>query len=227
MIGMLTGTVTGPEPGLLLVSTGGVGYEVTCAPATWAQAQGGTDKKSVSIGQERTLFIHTAVSDDGIRLYGFGSRDELRLFRLLITVDRVGPRAALALAGSMPFSDLIAAIRLGNVDALARAPGIGKKTAQRIILELREKSNDLLDAGTALGPPSDLRLTALTTLTAMGFPDADAREALDATSGGEDSASRKLEEIVRLALRYLDRPTGHRESIGALGTKTAGTRSHE
>ena len=93
--------------------------------------------------REVTLHVHTAVSDDAIRLYGFLGRDELRLFRLLIGVERIGPKAALSILGRAELPAMVRAIRDGDVALVATVPGIGRRTAERVILELRDRLADL------------------------------------------------------------------------------------
>ncbi|MBL4776012.1 MAG: Holliday junction branch migration protein RuvA [Mariprofundus sp.] len=131
MIGWLSGTVRSLDPaGTVIIETGGVGYEVTMSMQTLCKLKQG-DKAELS--------IHTHVREDQITLFGFGNASERGMFRKLTTVSGIGARMALNLMSGMPADDLIRAIESADDLALARTPGIGKKTAQRLILELQGK----------------------------------------------------------------------------------------
>lgn len=142
MIGWLSGTVRQLDPvGIVLLDTGGVGYEIHLSLQTLCGLQ--QDKPA-------ELFIHTHVREDQITLFGFASPKERVLFRRLTSVSGIGARLGLNLMSGMPIDELVRAIEHGDDAAIARTPGIGKKTAQRLILELRGK----LDAPEATGAPA-------------------------------------------------------------------------
>jgi len=131
MIAQLRGLILEKHPNQVIVEAGGVGYDVAIPVSTYAALP---DK-----GAEVRLHIHTHVREDTLALYGFLTADEKMLFERLITVSGVGPKLAVTVLSGFPAAELIAAIRGGAVDQLVRIPGIGKKTAERIVLELREK----------------------------------------------------------------------------------------
>jgi len=131
MIGWLSGSVRDIDPtGTVVVETHGVGYEVTLSMQTLC---------TLKIGENCELFIHTHVREDQLLLFGFGSSNERALFRKLTSVSGIGAKIALNMLSGMSESQLLDAIEHGDDAALARTPGIGKKTAQRVILELRGK----------------------------------------------------------------------------------------
>jgi holliday junction DNA helicase RuvA len=139
MIGWLSGTVRDIDPvGLVVLDTGGVGYEVHLSLQTLCRLQQ---------GQKAELHIHTHVREDQLMLFGFGSPAERALFRKLTTVSGIGARLGLNLMSGISVEDLMQAIEHGDDAAIARTPGIGKKTAQRLILELKGK----LDSGHVSG----------------------------------------------------------------------------
>jgi Holliday junction DNA helicase RuvA len=150
------------------------------------------------IGDPVTLYTHLHVREDALTLYGFAQADERDLFELLLTVTGVGPRVALALLSALPAESLRAAIAGGDSDTLMRVPGVGKKIAGRIILDLRGKI-----AAPATAPTVELRgveREVMMALTNLGYSIADAQEAVRAVP---DDPSLPLEERVRLALRAL------------------------
>ena len=142
MIGWLSGTVRQLDPiGIVLLDTGGVGYEIHLSLQTLCALQ--TDAPA-------ELFIHTHVREDQITLFGFTSPKERALFRRLTSVSGIGARLGLNLMSGMPVDELVRAVERGDDAAIARTPGIGKKTAQRLILELRGK----LEGTDAAGAPA-------------------------------------------------------------------------
>ncbi len=150
MIAHLRGTIVEKHPNQVVVETGGVGYDVNIPISTYAALP---DK-----GVEVRLHIHTHVREDALALYGFLSPDEKMLFERLITVSGIGPSLAVKVLSGLPVAELIAAIRGAAIDHLVRIPGIGKKTAERIVLELREK---LPPAAEAVLPGARPTLSAL------------------------------------------------------------------
>lgn len=119
------------HPNQVIVEAGGVGYDVTIAVPTFT--------KLPDVGAEVRLRIHTHVREDALSLYGFSSQDEKNLFEKLISVGGIGPTLAIKVLSGLAAADLIAHIRRGEVEKLVRIPGIGKKTAERMVLELRDK----------------------------------------------------------------------------------------
>jgi holliday junction DNA helicase RuvA len=200
LIGRLRGRVASEEvSGLVLVDVGGVGYEVTTPAGTLGRARR-------SGGDEVELVIHTHVREEAFELFGFASEQERRVFRLLIGVPNVGPKTAVGVLSALPAAELSRAVRMGDVARLTKVPGIGKKTAERLVLELKEKLT--LDGPTESAPgttPSQpaggaaARLTSA--LTNMGYRASEAEKAV--TSLGPRVDSSPLTELLREALAIL------------------------
>ena len=131
MIALLRGVLLEKHPNQAIVDVGGVGYDVTIPVSTYAHLP--------DAGAEVRLRIHTHVREDALALFGFLTQDEKALFEKLISVSGIGPKMAMAVLSGIPALDLIANIRRGEVDRLVRIPGVGKKTAERMVLELRDK----------------------------------------------------------------------------------------
>ena len=131
MIAHLRGTLLEKHPNLVIVDTGGVGYEVTIPVSAYSSLP--------ETGTEVQLHIHTHVREDALLLFGFVSAADKLLFEKLITVSGIGPKLAVTALGGLTSPDLAAAIREGSVEQLVRIPGVGKKTAERMVLELRDK----------------------------------------------------------------------------------------
>ena len=185
MIGFIKGRIVFCEEGSILIDNKGIGYIVNVPdPSKFARL---TDEAS-----EVTVYTHMIVKEDDISLYGFKSRADLLIFKRLITVNGVGAKAALAILSIMQADELSKAIIFEDIDSITRAPGVGKKTAQRIILELKDKLGDIsgLSAeetsfasekgaqsdGTAA--TADARVEALQALLALGYSRTEAADAL-------------------------------------------------
>jgi Holliday junction DNA helicase RuvA len=188
MIGHLEGRLQQVDPGKIVIETGGVGYLVSISLRAFQEL----------VGHERAaLWILTRVRDDTIELFGFPERAELDAFESLIGVAGVGPRTALAVLSSLNPGELAEAIEMGDVDRLQKTPGVGKKTAQRIVLELRGR---LAEAELGSG---DHRTDAISALTNLGYSERDARRAVDAVFG--EAGADDITEVLRLALQRLTR----------------------
>ncbi|HLY20267.1 MAG TPA: Holliday junction branch migration protein RuvA [Bryobacteraceae bacterium] len=131
MIAILRGVLIEKHPNQAVVDVGGVGYDVTIPVSTYAHLP--------EAGSELRLRIHTHVREDALALFGFLTQDEKSLFEKLISVSGIGPKMAMAVLSGIPPAELISSIRRGEVDRLVRIPGVGKKTAERMVLELRDK----------------------------------------------------------------------------------------
>ncbi len=188
MIARLSGSVLERGPDWLVVDVGGVGFLVYGPSGTLARA---------SQGAEITLHTHLAVREDGMTLYGFAAADQLRLFQVLLGVSGVGPKAALALLSVMTADELSYAIASGNAAALARAPGVGQKLANRVVLELRDK---LAPGAPAALPGEESEVVAA--LIGLGYSQA---EAIDAVARSDLPPDAPVEERVRLALAHFAR----------------------
>ncbi|HEV7468033.1 MAG TPA: Holliday junction branch migration protein RuvA [Candidatus Dormibacteraeota bacterium] len=201
MIALLSGRVAALDGSTAIIDTGGVGYEVGCHLRTVAALH------EWSVGEVPvTLHIHTSVSADAIRLYGFLGAAELRLFRLLLGVERIGPKAALGILGRADLPTLVRALRSGDVALLATVPGIGRKTAERIVLELRDRLDDMAlpGDGAATAPEQRTVAAAVEGLVALGFREPEARAAV-AAGVAESGTEAAVGALVAAALRRLDR----------------------
>ncbi len=195
MIASVEGVVGAIAADSLVIEVGGLGYRVFCAPAILATAQPG-----------KVLKLHTyhLVREDQQALYGFRTAEELGFFNLLLTVTGVGPKVALAIVGSRPTADLQLAIMTGDQAVLVAIPGIGKKLAERVIFELKEK---VAAAGVAAVGPAAIGGQAsegevVAALQALGYSLGEAREASRAAMADLGVGS-TLEERVKAALRTL------------------------
>ncbi len=196
MIGRLRGQVAGDDVGgIVLIDVAGVGYEVTVPAGTLGRARHGT-------AQEVELVVHTHVREDALELFGFASENERRVFRLLINVPNVGPKTALGVLSALPVADLARAVRAGDVPRLTKVPGIGKKTAERLVLELKEKlGQEALTGSTPSQPAGDAAARLMSALTNMGYRPAEAEKAVVSLGPRVDSAP--LGELLREALAKL------------------------
>jgi Holliday junction DNA helicase RuvA len=196
MIGRLTGTVADEQPnGSLVIDVAGVGYQVL-APA------GTVSKLSRNQKGESVVFVHTHVRAEALDLYGFSHESEREVFRLLINVPNVGPRTALNVLGALPVPELISAVSGGDVKRLNRVPGIGKKTAERLVLELKEKLLSVQPGDTALMPGQEgNRARLVTALTNMGYRPTEAERAVKGL--GERVDNESLSTLLREALQAL------------------------
>jgi len=188
MIGRLEGRLHRVAPGAVLVDVGGVGYRV----ATTLR-----DFDRLTDGERAVFWIHTQVRDDAIVLFGFADRQELDAFEKLISVAGVGPRTALGVLSALTAAELARAVEGGDAALLQRSPGVGRKTAERILLELKDR---LAPAGSSA---ADSRADAVSALTNLGYPQREAARAVDAV--WSEAASGELGEVLRLALKNLTR----------------------
>lgn len=190
MIASLSGTLATIGKDNVVVQVGGLGFQVFL-PQRLVGSLG-------SPGQEVTLFTHLHVRENELTLYGFSSDEEMALFRLLQTVSGIGPRMALSILSSLPPDRLRAAIAQEDEAALTRVPGLGPKTAKKLVFDLRDKVTAELPPGeaTPLITPADADLIAA--LTSLGYSVAEAQQAIRALPREPVS----LEERVRLALAY-------------------------
>ncbi|MBI4876693.1 MAG: Holliday junction branch migration protein RuvA [Acidobacteria bacterium] len=154
MIASLRGTLIEKHPNQAIVDVGGVGYDLTIPISTFSALP--------ETGQPVELRVHTHVREDAIALFGFASADEKALFEKLITVGGIGPKLAVTILSGLATPELVAAIRGGQVDLLVRIPGVGKKTAERLVLELREKLEGM--AGAAPPPAGQPAATVLSAI---------------------------------------------------------------
>ncbi|MCF8471016.1 MAG: Holliday junction branch migration protein RuvA [Parvibaculum sp.] len=203
MIGKLKGIVDSTGEDWVIVDVGGVGYHVACSSRTL--------RSLPAIGGAVTLSIETKMSDDAIRLIGFGSDGERDWFRLLLGVQGVGTRVALGVLGTLTAADLARAIALDDKKAVSAAPGVGPKVAARIVSELKDKVPDAISLAAVLdapvnGPasaPAPLR-DAVSALVNLGYPQAQAMSAVSAAAKSLDEAA-SAEQLIRQGLKELAR----------------------
>jgi Holliday junction DNA helicase RuvA len=193
MIARLSGTLAHKSPEHLIIDVHGVGYQVGVSLNTFYQLP--------EVGQSVQLQIHTHVRDDALQLYGFLDRAEKDLFLLLVAVSGIGPKLALNILSGRPAAELKDALQSGDLVRLTAIPGVGKKTAERLVLELRDKLRMLQGAPAAEPQPSSgFDLEAVSALVNLGYRPADAERAVKAarSAGASD-----LESTIRDALRRI------------------------
>lgn len=191
MIGRLTGTLLEKHPPQVLVDVHGVGYEVDVPMSTFYNLP--------AVGERLSLYTHFSVREDAQQLYGFLTTKEREVFRLLIRITGVGPKLALAVLSGLSVDELAQAVTLQETGRLTRIPGVGKKTAERLLLELKGKLADALPTGpAAAASPAGIQADALHALLALGYSD---REAAPVVKQLPEGLS--LEEAIRQALKLL------------------------
>ncbi|MCL4539734.1 MAG: Holliday junction branch migration protein RuvA [Bacteroidetes bacterium] len=191
----MTGRLVEKNPTSLVVDVNGVGYEVN-VPLTAYDDAG-------KVGDEVTLFTVLVVHEDDMTLYGFGSPDERKLFKLLTGVTGIGPRTALSLLSSASVTDIYEFIATSNSQALTSIPGIGKKTAERLVLELRDKIHraGILMGGEMLEIREEVRGNAVDALVALGYSRPQCERAIREVLKKDASAGSTVEQLVRSALK--------------------------
>lgn len=207
MIGKLRGKVDAIGESHAIIDVNGVGYEVQASARTL---------RNLQLGSEISLSIETYVREDAIRLFGFTSEVERAWFRTLQTVQGVGSKVALAILGTMSTQDLANAIALGNWAAVEQAPGVGKKLAQRIVAELREKAPVLsvsalqipagsrVNGASAAPPEGNAAAEAISALTNLGYAPQQAAGAI-ATAMGELGEAADVARLIKRGLKELAR----------------------
>jgi len=188
MIGRLTGTLAEKSPPQLLIDVNGVGYEVDVPMSSFYNLP--------ALGERVTLLTHFIVREDAQILFGFLTHEERQTFRQLIRITGVGPRMALSLLSGLSVSELAQAVAMQETGRLVKVPGIGKKTAERLLLELKGKLGDALCAPTSVA--SDSQADILQALVALGYSDREAAAALKGLP-----AEVGVSEGIKLALRSL------------------------
>ena len=191
MIGRLKGILVHKQPPWLMIDVGGVGYELEAPMSTFYDLP--------EIGREVTLFTHHAVKEDAVALYGFFHERERRLFRDVQKVTGIGAKIALAILSGASVEDFARLVQVGDVTALTRIPGIGKKTAERIVVELRDRAADFTGGSMITGGkgiPADPVTEAGIALQQLGYKPAEVARMLKEAAAG-DSA----EMIIRKALK--------------------------
>lgn len=203
MIAFLRGTVIEKQPQRLVLDVNGVGYEVLVPLSTYFDAADAGSPAPI------TLHVHTHVREDALQLFGFASKFELDLFTRLIGISGIGPKLALAVLSGIEPAELVSAVRTQNIARLTSIPGVGKKTAERIGLELKDRLPASLGAPGGAAAPAPLsagdqvRADLLAALATLGYPRPAAERAADTVlRGGEEHT---LESALRASLRELTR----------------------
>jgi Holliday junction DNA helicase RuvA len=190
MIGRIAGTLLEKNPPSILVDANGVGYEIDVPMSTLYNLP--------AVGERVTLLTHLAVREDAHQLYGFASSAERQAFRELIRISGVGARTALAVLSGLSVAELAQAVSLQESARLTRIPGIGKKTAERLLLELKGKLGAALDAPTAGNAPGGDSADILRALMALGYNEREAALAVRQVPAGTG-----VSDGIRLALKSL------------------------
>jgi len=198
VIGHLRGRLARATPERVVVDVGGVGYELHVSLATFSELD------RAGIGAEVELHVHTHVREDQLALFGFASERERELFERLIGVSGIGPRLAQVVLSGLALDDLVAALAAGDVARLVRIPGVGKKTAERMVVELRDAVGELAResaAGRPVAASSDEDLVAA--LVHLGYKAAQAGRAV--TDARREAPDAEFHALLPLALRRLSR----------------------
>ena len=189
MIGRLKGILVHKQPPWLVLDVHGVGYELEAPMSTFYDLP--------EMGREVALFTHYAQKEDSVSLYGFLRESERRLFRDVQKVSGIGAKIALAVLSGVSVDEFARMLQASDVTALTRIPGIGKKSAERMVVELRDRAIDFSSGPVGGGMPGDPQSEATSALQQLGYKPADAvRMARDATAAGDDAAT-----IIRKALK--------------------------
>jgi holliday junction DNA helicase RuvA len=190
MISLISGSVAVRRADHVVVDTGGVGYRLAVSAETLKQVPG--------VGLPVTLHTHLVVRDDALALYGFATEQERDLFLMLLAVQSVGPKVALAVLSGAPPRTLLAAVSAGDVSMLQAAPGVGKRTAERIVVELREKVNAAIPADAiSVSRGDDPRVLAREALLGLGY----GVNEIDELLAGAGADVQSTEDLIAHALR--------------------------
>lgn len=190
MIGRLSGILLEKHPPQVLVDVQGVGYEVDVPMSTFYNLP--------AAGEKLSLYTHFSVREDAQQLYGFLTTKEREAFRLLIRITGVGPKLALAVLSGLSVDELAQAVTLQESGRLTRIPGVGRKTAERLLLELKGKLADALPSGPAAAAPAGIQADVLHALIALGYADREAAPVVKQLPEGLT-----LEEAIRQALKQM------------------------
>lgn len=191
MIGYLRGRVIGTYDTYCLLDAGGVGYRVFASPGTMS---------ALPADGETEFYIHTAVREDAILLYGFATREEYEAFGLLVSVSGIGAKGALAILGAISVNDLYTAIGQEDTATLKTLPGVGKKSAERLVLELKDKVTAKGTAApvTTVSPGGSISQEAMAALTALGYGAGEIAQV-----AGKFAAAASVEDALKTALKEL------------------------
>ncbi len=192
MIAHIRGQLIAKHPNQAIVECGGVGYDVVITVPTFSDLP--------DAGREVALFIHTHVREDQLALFGFLRAEEKQLFEKLITVSGIGPKLAITILSGMPSAEMVGAIRGNDIQRLTKIPGIGKKTAERMVLELRDKLEGFGAAAAPVSKTSPVEDDVLSALENLGYQRALAQRALAVATA---SGSQSFDDLFRKTLGVL------------------------
>ncbi len=195
MIGSINGKIILRTDKFLIVETAGVGYKISVPPDTLAKLVPRKSSGQNETNELVSFWIHTHVREDALDLYGFLERVELEFFEMLLNVSGIGPRGALGILGIASIEILKKAIATGDIAYLTKISGIGKKTAEKIIIELRDKMKNEFDGPS--GSSLQGELDALEALKSLGYSQNEAREALKKVSSGANTST-KIREALKM-----------------------------
>ena len=196
MIGSLIGLIKDKKPSLVLLEVNGVGYEVHIPLSTSLQLPNN--------GESTFILTHLVIRDDQHTLYGFATEEERKLFRALIKISGVGAKMALTILSGINVNGFVQSVINGDVDTLVHLPGIGKKTAERLIVEMKDKIQDVTDSSELTGSAAsdnNMLLEARNALVNLGYKSSEARKILDKI----DTTGLEVEELLRQALKSLNK----------------------
>jgi Holliday junction DNA helicase RuvA len=198
MISHLKGILEHIDKAHLVVDVGSVGYHV--------HVSSGTLSRLPKLGEKVHLYTYQVVREDDISLYGFLTKEERNLFKLLLSVSGIGPKASMSIISAFPIDKVVVAITQGDVDLISSVPGIGKKTAQKLVIELKEKvakAYAIKPSDMTVGIKGDQGITqdAIAALISLGYSPREARDAI--LKSGIDLSSENVEDVIKQALKSL------------------------
>ena len=192
MIAHLRGRLFSKQPQQVIVEAAGVGYDVAISVSTYTSLP--------AEGAEVALHIHTQVREDTLALYGFLDRNDKRIFERLITVSGVGPKLAITIQSGLPADRLVAALRAQDHATLTRIPGVGKKLAERLVVELKDKLEDMAVAAPAMAAAGPAAEDVLSALVNLGYQRPSAQKAIEAAVAKDKSVGEHFDALFRAAL---------------------------
>jgi holliday junction DNA helicase RuvA len=192
MIAHLRGRLFSKQPQQVIVEAAGVGYDVAISVSTYTSLP--------TEGAEVALHIHTQVREDTLALYGFLDRNDKRIFERLITVSGVGPKLAITIQSGLPADRLVAALRAQDHATLTRIPGVGKKLAERLVVELKDKLEDMAVAAPAMAAAGPAAEDVLSALVNLGYQRPSAQKAIEAAVAKDKAVGEHFDALFRAAL---------------------------
>jgi holliday junction DNA helicase RuvA len=192
MIAHLRGRLLSKQPQQVIVEAAGVGYDVAISVSTYTSLP--------AEGAEVALHIHTQVREDILALYGFLDRNDKRIFERLITVSGVGPKLAITIQSGLPTDRLVAALRAQDHATLTRIPGVGKKLSERLVVELKDKLEDMAMAAPAVAAAGPAAEDVLSALVNLGYQRPSAQKAIEAAVAKDKGVGEHFDALFRAAL---------------------------